>query len=69
MSLFELRQWGESLLPWWAPFIMPVIALNVWIVYMFYTFVKETYDSYKAKERFKRKKEQNPQKDLTNRPD
>lgn len=64
MSLFELRQWWESLLPWWTPFIMPIIALNVWIVYIFYTFIKETYDSYKTKERFRRKKEQNSQRGL-----
>lgn len=64
MSLFELRQWWESLLPWWAPFIVPIIAIVGLCVCFIHSFLQGLYDSYKAKKRFKRKKEQNPRKEL-----
>ena len=64
MSLFELRQWWESLLPWWAPFIVPVIAIVGLCVCFIQSFLQGLYDSYKAKERFRRKKEQNSQRGL-----
>lgn len=35
MSLFELRQWFESLFPWWAPFIIPISGLCIYFIYSF----------------------------------
>lgn len=27
MSYFELREWFESAIPWWGPFLVPVLLL------------------------------------------
>lgn len=75
MSLFELRQWWESLLPWWTPFLVPVLSIAIFFLWMVFSFLQHMYDSHKAKKRFNKlrqfskKDEQNSQNGLTKKPD
>lgn len=30
MSYWEMRSWIESMIPWWLPFVVPMIAIVIW---------------------------------------